>query len=309
MSTSFANDKTIVHEGDGLQFIALAPDVCKTPSPGGPVPIPYPNIAMSSDLADGSKTVKIEGNSAALSASNLKTSTGDEGGTAGGGVVSSKIKGKLTWVIYSTDVKFEGKGVVRFLDDCLHNGNGSNTNGKNRGKMTYPGPEGDILCDHCGKSIGDPSHFHFPSSKEATAAAENAKPRGKTVRQRPMKCGMVSDTQTFTGVAGDTGHPLQPGNFATSKIGKNLKTGKAIPASAPTDSNDAGNCAEQKALYDAIGSAEDAGAEFTPSDFSMSVVQAQQEYKKGKPVYVQKRSCSTCKRVITSLLCTNDPKE
>jgi len=110
MSTSFANDRTIVHEGDGLQFIAMAPDVCKTPSPGGPVPIPYPNIAMSSDLADGSKTVKIEGNSAALSASNLKTSTGDEAGTAGGGIISGKIKGKLTWAIYSTDVKFEGKG-------------------------------------------------------------------------------------------------------------------------------------------------------------------------------------------------------
>ena len=25
------------------------PDVCKTPSPGGPVPVPYPNIGMATD--------------------------------------------------------------------------------------------------------------------------------------------------------------------------------------------------------------------------------------------------------------------
>jgi hypothetical protein len=41
----------------------------------------------------------------------------------------------------------------------------------------------------------------------------------------------------------------------------------------------------------------------------MSVVQEQKEWKKGKRVYVQQPSCPTCKRVITSLLCTNDPKE
>src|SRR5215475_11802548 len=235
MSTVYANKDTIVHEDDGLQFVALAPDVCKTPSPGGPVPVPYPNIAMSSDLADGSKSVKIEGNPAALADSNLKTSTGDEAGTAGGGIVSSKTKGKLTWIIYSMDVKFEGQGVVRFLDDNLHNGNAGNTSGKNRGKMEYPGRDGDILCDNCGKSIGDPSHFHFPSSKEATQAAERAKPRGPTARQRPMKCGMVSDSQTFTGVAGDSLHPLQPGNFSSSALGRNLRSGKAIPSASPTD--------------------------------------------------------------------------
>jgi hypothetical protein len=307
MTTTFANNDTIIHEGDGLQFIAMAPDVCKTPSPGGPVPIPYPNIAMSSDLADGSKTVKIEGNSAALESSNLKMSTGDEAGTAGGGIVSSKIKGKLTWILYSTDVKFEGKGVVRFLDSNMHNGNGSNTSGKNRGKMSYPGRAGDIICDNCGKAIGDPSHFHFPTSKEATQAAENARPKGRTVRERPMKCGMVSPT--FTGVAGDTGHALQPGNFSSSPLGRNLKSGRTIPANSPTDTNAAGNCSEQKALSDAIGAATEAGEDFSPQGFTMSVVQEKKEWKKGKPEYVQQPSCPTCKRILVSVLCTNDPKE
>ena len=31
-----------MHKG---QTVTAFPDVCKTPSPGGPVPIPYPNIA------------------------------------------------------------------------------------------------------------------------------------------------------------------------------------------------------------------------------------------------------------------------
>jgi hypothetical protein len=42
--------------------ISLQPDVCETPSPpAGPIPIPYPNTAKSSDTSSGSKTVKTEG--------------------------------------------------------------------------------------------------------------------------------------------------------------------------------------------------------------------------------------------------------
>jgi hypothetical protein len=48
-------------------------------------------------------------------------STGDEGGTAGGGVASNKIKGKAEFVNFSFDVKFEGKNVARALDLMLHN--------------------------------------------------------------------------------------------------------------------------------------------------------------------------------------------
>ena len=29
---------------EGTYIFRLPPDVCKTPSPGGPIPIPYPNI-------------------------------------------------------------------------------------------------------------------------------------------------------------------------------------------------------------------------------------------------------------------------
>jgi hypothetical protein len=48
-------------------------------------------------------------------------STGDEAGSAGGGVASSKIKGKAEFVNFSFDVNFEGKSVPRALDIMLHN--------------------------------------------------------------------------------------------------------------------------------------------------------------------------------------------
>jgi hypothetical protein len=48
-------------------------------------------------------------------------STGDEAGSAGGGVVSNKIKGKAEFVNFSMDVMVEGKNVARALDPMLHN--------------------------------------------------------------------------------------------------------------------------------------------------------------------------------------------
>src|SRR5690242_4481460 len=115
MGSVFANGRSILHKGDGNTHIAAPPDVCKVPTPGGPVPTPFVNTAQDSMLDKGSKSTQIEGNPVALSNSELSTSSGDEPGTAGG-LISSKFKGKLTWSGCSTDVKFEGKGVVRFLD-------------------------------------------------------------------------------------------------------------------------------------------------------------------------------------------------
>jgi hypothetical protein len=114
------NMLSVVHRSSNGVTIAF-PDVCKTPTPAGPVPIPYPNIAQSSDTAQGTKKVKCDGNPVCVQNSNFRMSTGDEAGTAGGGVISNKIKGKAEFVNYSFDVKFEGKGVARALDLMLHN--------------------------------------------------------------------------------------------------------------------------------------------------------------------------------------------
>lgn len=114
------NNLSVVHKDSGGITIAF-PDVCKTPTPAGPVPIPYPNIAQSTDTADGSKTVKMDGNPICVKDSNFRMSTGDEAGSAGGGVISNKIKGKAEFVNFSFDVKVEGKNVARAFDLMLHN--------------------------------------------------------------------------------------------------------------------------------------------------------------------------------------------
>jgi hypothetical protein len=121
-----ANMMTVVHASSNGTSIWF-PDVCKTPTPGGPIPIPYPNVAMSSNTASGSTTVKVDKNPIMLKSSNYSMSTGDEAGSAMG-VVSNKIKGKAEPVNYSFDVKVDGKNVFRLLDMMLQNC-GSPTNG------------------------------------------------------------------------------------------------------------------------------------------------------------------------------------
>ena len=60
------NGLSVIHQGSDGIATATAPDVCLTPSPSGPIPIPYPNIAMSSDLTGGTTTVTIDGSPAAI---------------------------------------------------------------------------------------------------------------------------------------------------------------------------------------------------------------------------------------------------
>jgi uncharacterized protein DUF4150 len=114
---------TVVHKkSDGMS--TAFPDVCKTPSPGGPVPIPYPNIARSADSADTSTSVEVDGQPIMLKSSNFSKSSGDEPGSAGG-VVSNVNRGKAMFVNYSFDVKVEGQNVPRKMDPMKQNGSGS----------------------------------------------------------------------------------------------------------------------------------------------------------------------------------------
>ncbi|WP_322866123.1 DUF4150 domain-containing protein [Aquicoccus sp. G2-2] len=100
--------------------MATIPDVCKTPSPGGPVPIPYPNIANQSSLDKGTKTVKAKDKMIAVKGSQYTRSNGDEAGTAGG--VKSSVNMKATdWITYSFDVKMDGKNACRHTDKKFHN--------------------------------------------------------------------------------------------------------------------------------------------------------------------------------------------
>lgn len=117
--TTFANGRGVVHKGSG-GMSTVFPDVCKTPSPGGPIPIPYPNIGMSSDTVSGPTSVKFDGQMPMVKGSKYMKSTGDEPGVAGG-VVSGVNMSECEFMLYSFDVKVEGKNLCRLADPLFHN--------------------------------------------------------------------------------------------------------------------------------------------------------------------------------------------
>lgn len=123
-ATVNVNDRTVVHAASNGVATAF-PDTCNTPAPPAPpVPIPYPNVAMSSDTAMGSTDVKMDGNPIMLQGSNFSMSTGDEAGSVLG-VASGCIKGKAEFVMYSFDVTVEGKPVPRLGDSMVQNKGGA----------------------------------------------------------------------------------------------------------------------------------------------------------------------------------------
>lgn len=112
---------SLVHKGSNGISTATIPDVCKTPTPGGPVPIPYPNISQSATLAKGTTTVKADGGMMiAIKGSEFSLSNGDEPGSIGGVKSSTFIK-ESTWILYSFDVKMDGKNACRLTDKKFQN--------------------------------------------------------------------------------------------------------------------------------------------------------------------------------------------
>ena len=175
---------SLAHKGCMGFAKSTLPDVCKTPSPGGPVPIPYPVIvSLSNDLKKGSKNVKFDGNnSAAIKGSEYSRCTGDEPGTAGGVKSSTNMK-EATWILYSFDVKIEGKNACRLSDKMM-------MNHKNTaclsGFITDP-VTGDVIvleCGECGsyselqKKAAAPKYErdHVPSKASLLQAAKSRNP-------------------------------------------------------------------------------------------------------------------------------------
>lgn len=112
---------SLIHKGSGGISAATLPDVCKTPSPGGPVPLPYPNVSQSATLKKGTTTVKADGgNMIAVKGSEFAVSNGDNPGTLGG-VKSSTFMKESTWISYSFDVKMQGKNACRLSDKKFQN--------------------------------------------------------------------------------------------------------------------------------------------------------------------------------------------
>lgn len=119
--TVFAEQMGFFHKGCGGTGVGPV-DVCLTPPS---VPVPYVNVLFSKDLVKGSKTVRIDGEPTFLEdVSMTSKSIGDEGGTAGGSVVTGVILKNGYFTQWSSTVQIEGLGVCRHGDIMGHNSAG-----------------------------------------------------------------------------------------------------------------------------------------------------------------------------------------
>jgi uncharacterized Zn-binding protein involved in type VI secretion len=107
--------------GEGVAF--AMPDVCKTPSPAGPIPIPYPNTAELAMANPGTcaETVNIVGMPAATTETMIMLTDGDDAGAAGG-VVSSMFIGPAQFKLGSSVVMIEGMPAAFMGSMVAHNG-------------------------------------------------------------------------------------------------------------------------------------------------------------------------------------------
>ena len=114
----------------GGMCLSTPPDVCKTPSPTGTVPVPYVNIFQCNMVMPNTACSKvfISGSPALNVKSSTAISNGDEAGTIGG-AVSSKFIGKGEFIKGSLKVTLEGKAAVS--QGAMTKHNDGNTTGMN----------------------------------------------------------------------------------------------------------------------------------------------------------------------------------
>lgn len=111
------------------QNMAL-PDVCLTPTPGGPVPMPYPNISMSSTALPPTTamTILVDGTPCLNMTSEIPMSNGDEAGV-NMGVVSGMIMGATQYIMGSQTLMLEGVPAVKLTSSTGQNGEMMNCQG------------------------------------------------------------------------------------------------------------------------------------------------------------------------------------
>ena len=105
-----ANSLAVTHKSSAGAPSVVFPDVCKTPIAGGPVAIPYPNVAASAGTRTGyaGGKVKVGQKDDPQGKSVFKASSGDEAGAAAGkGVISSRAAARSPFKRYS----YKGHGV------------------------------------------------------------------------------------------------------------------------------------------------------------------------------------------------------
>jgi hypothetical protein len=233
---------SLVHKFSSGISTATIPDVCKTPSPGGPVPIPYPNIAQSITLSNGTATVKGDKVMAANKGSKFGISNGDNAGVAGG-VKSNVFMKEATWILYSFDVKMDGKNAARFTDKMFHN---SENTLNAAGVLQNP-----VVAEAIGQELGDEICTAICEAREKANRGELPSDEFPTLQSyvaskfssgfplfAPSKLDVfVEMTWTiakrvggaFTGLMSATGRLLSNGLTAPGSLLAGLAAGRAMP--------------------------------------------------------------------------------
>ncbi|MBU6440906.1 MAG: DUF4150 domain-containing protein [Betaproteobacteria bacterium] len=116
---------------EGGQCLAAA-DLCLTPTPGGPVPVAYPDTGLPGMAANTCTKVFVRGVAALHKASRIAPSNGDQAGT-GGGVISASVMGSVSFAQASRIVRLQGHPAVRLGDATRHN------DGNAGGAVVQPG--------------------------------------------------------------------------------------------------------------------------------------------------------------------------
>lgn len=118
------------------------PDVMLTPTSGGPVPVPYPNLAQqssaqsTSDGSVGTGPVKVRGKPVLLASSEIPTSTGGEAGSAGGGVTNGQYPPGTCWFPQgSISVQIHNHAVQRVGDPTEQNATAEGAPGNAKGTI------------------------------------------------------------------------------------------------------------------------------------------------------------------------------
>ena len=99
------------------------PDVCLTPTPAGPVPVPYPNVSTGATTVPTTTalTVLTDGMPSLNQMSDVYVSNGDNAGV-NLGVASGTVMGPTEFIMGSLTVLKEGMPAQRMTSMTGHNG-------------------------------------------------------------------------------------------------------------------------------------------------------------------------------------------
>lgn len=97
-----------------------SPDVCLTPTPAGPVPVPYPNIAVTANCPNAVLNILMESAPTINAVATIAMSNGNEAGSVGG-VASHLIDGQCEFLMGSMTVMVDGTPLQRLTSTTGQN--------------------------------------------------------------------------------------------------------------------------------------------------------------------------------------------